>query len=199
MTAVAVPSGSGAAATPATRPTRTIQLANFVVFQSAWFAAVLGAAHRLPLWGTACVLAAIGWHLAVSARPSREARLVGIACLIGLVVESAIVLQGFVAYPSGQPDPRVAPYWIVALWGLLAIALNVTMRWLKGRWWLAAVLGAVAGPASFASGVKLGGAEFIDAASALVTLAFAWGVLLPLLMWLSDRFDGVAVPEVRRG
>ena len=199
MTAVVAPSGRVTATSPAARPTRAIQLANFVVFQSAWFAAVLGAANRLPLWGTACVVAAIGWHLAVSARPAREARLVGIACLIGLVVESAIVLQGFVAYPSGQPDPRVAPYWIVALWGLFAIALNVTLRWLKRRWWLAAVLGAVAGPASFASGVALGGAEFIDAAPALVTLAFAWGMLLPILMWLSDRFDGVAVPELRRG
>ena len=180
------------------RPTRAIQLANFVVFQGAWFAAVLGAAHGLPLWGTACVAAAIAWHLGVSARPAQEAALVGVVCLIGLVVESAIAMQGHITYPSGQPDPRLAPYWMVALWGLLAIALNVTMRWLKGRWWLAAVLGALAGPASFASGVKLGGARFIDATPALVTMACTWALLMPALMWLSSRFDGVAVPEVPR-
>jgi len=177
------------------RPTRTIQFTNFVVFQAAWFAAVLGAAHRSPLWGTAGVVAAIAWHLAVSARPAQEARLVGIACLIGLLVESANAWLGNVAYPSGQPDPHFAPYWMVALWGLLAIALNVTMRWLKGRYWLAALLGAVAGPASFASGVKLGGAEFMHAGPALVTMAFTWGLLMPALMWLSMHFDGVAVPE----
>lgn len=177
------------------RPTRAIQFANFVVFQAAWFAAVLGAAHQRPLWGTACVVAAVVWHLAVSAHPAQEARLVGAACLIGLVVESAIAMQGHVAYPSGQPDPRFAPYWMVALWGLLAIALNVTMRWLKGRWWLAAVLGAVAGPASFASGVSLGGARFIDASAALVTLSLAWGVLMPTLVWLSIHFDGGAAPK----
>ena len=179
-------------------PTRGIQIANFVIFQAAWFAAVLGAAHHIPLWGTAGVIAAVAWHLGVSARPAQEARLVAIVCVIGFVVESATAIQGHVAYPSGQPVSYLAPYWMVALWGELAIALNVTMRWLKRRPWLAAVLGAIAGPSSFAAGVRLGGARFIDATPALVTLALTWAVLMPALMWLSNRFDGVAVPQVTR-
>jgi hypothetical protein len=185
--------GTGATA----RPTRTIQLLNFAVFQSAWFAAVLGAAHQRPLWGTAAVLAAFAWHLSVSARPAEEAKLFGLICLIGFVVETANVLLGHVAYPSGQPVPQLPPYWMVALWGLLATALNVTMRWLKRRYWLAAVLGAIAGPMSFIGGVKLGGAQFIDATPALVIMAGSWAVLMPALMWLSMRFDGVAVPQAQ--
>ncbi len=180
-------------------PTRALQLANFIVFQAAWFAAVLGAAHRIPLWGTACVVAAIGWHLGVSARPALEARLVGIVGLIGFVVETAIVWQGHVRYPSDQPDAGLAPYWMVALWGLLAITLNVTLRWLKRRPVLAAVLGAIAGPASFASGVRLGGAQFIATTPALLTLAASWALLMPLLMWLSDHFDGVVAVEPAGG
>lgn len=183
--------------TPAA-PTRGLQIANFVVFQSAWFAAVLGAAHQIPLWGTVCVIAAIAWHLGVSARPAQEAKLIALACAIGLVVESAVAMQGNVTYPSGQPVAWLAPYWMVALWGELAIALNVTMRWMKGRLWLASLLGAIAGPASFASGVKLGGAQFIHQTPALITLACAWALLMPLLIWLSNRFDGVAVPEASR-
>jgi hypothetical protein len=179
-------------------PTRAVQIANFVVFQSAWFAAVLGAAHQIPLWGTACVIAAIAWHLGVSARPAREAKLIGLACVIGFAVESAIAMQRNVTYPSGQPVAWLAPYWMVALWGELAIALNVTMRWMKRRLWLASLLGAIAGPASFASGVKLGGAQFVHQTPALITLACAWALLMPLLIWLSNRFDGVAVPEVSR-
>ena len=177
------------------RPTRAMQAANLVVFQLAWFAAVLGAAHGFPLLGTACVVAAIGWHIGVSARPAAEAKLVGLACLIGFAFESFAAMRGVVSYPSGQPDPRLAPYWMVALWGLLAIALNVTMRWLRPRLWLAALLGAVVGPASFISGVQLGGARFVDAPSALADLALMWTVALPTLVWLSMRFDGVAVPE----
>ena len=180
------------------RPTRTTQLINFLVFQSAWFAAVLGAAHELPLWGTAAVLAAFAWHLAVSARPAEEAKLFAIVCLIGFVVETGNALLGHVSYPSGQPVANLAPYWMVALWGLLAIALNVTLRWVKRRYLLAAVLGALAGPASFVSGVKLGGAQFIHTAPALVIMACVWALLMPALMGLSMRFDGVAVPEPQR-
>ncbi len=177
--------------------TTSLQVANFAVFQLAWFAAVLGAAHGMPLAGTACVAAAIGWHLWVSVRPAQEARLVALACLVGFAVETAIVQQGHVAYPSGQPVPQLAPYWIVALWGLLAIALNVTMRWLRARLWLAAALGAVVGPLSFVSGVRLGGAQFVHAEPALLTLALAWAVLLPLMVRLSMCFDGVCAAEVR--
>jgi hypothetical protein len=177
--------------TSTARPTRAMQWTNAVVFQCAWFAAVLGAAHQVPLAGTVCVLAAIGWHLAVSNRPAQEARLVVAACVIGFLVESVIVRQGHVAYPSGQPHAGFAPYWIVALWGLLAIALNVTMRWLRGRLWLAAGLGAVLGPLSFSSGVRLGGAQLLHPTPALLTLALVWAVALPLLVALSVRFDGV--------
>lgn len=197
MASVASCAAIGAVVVRPTKPTRTIQIVNFAVFQAAWFAAILGAAHQVPVWGTAAVVAACVWHLAVSARPAQEAKLIGSVCLIGFVVETAMAMQGHVAYPSGQPAPNFAPYWMVALWGLLAMALNVTMRWLKGRHGLAAVLGAVAGPASFISGVRLGGARFIDMTPALVTMAFAWGLLMPALMWLSIRFDGVAVPERR--
>lgn len=180
------------------RPTRAVQWTNVVLFQCAWFAGVLGAAHHRPLLGTACVGVAIAWHLAVSARPAQEARLVALLCLIGFVAESAIVRQGHVAYPSGQPWPTLAPYWIVALWGLLAIALNVTMRWLHGRLKLAAVLGAVLGPLSFSSGARLGGAQLLHPTEALLSLALLWAVLMPLLVMLATRFDGVAVPETAR-
>lgn len=198
MSVAAVAPRTSAAPRTALAPTRGVQIANVVVFQAAWFAAVLGAAHHIPLWGTACVIAAIAWHLGVSARPAQEAKLVALACAIGLVAESMVAMQGNVTYPSGQPVAWLAPYWMVALWGELAIALNVTMRWMKHRPWLAALFGAIGGPAAFAAGVRLGGAAFVDETTALVTLAGVYAVLMPLLMWLSNRFDGVSVPEASR-
>ena len=119
------------------------------------------------------------------------------ASLFGPRIETARALLGNVAYPSGQPDLRLAPYWMVALWGLLAISLNVTLRWLRRRPWLAAALGAAAGPLAFASGVRLGGAQFIHTVPALVTLALAWSVSIPILIRLSMRFDGVLPMEAR--
>ena len=173
-------------------PSRARQLANFAVFEAAWFACILGVAHGAPGWGTAAVVAAIGWHVGISARPSTELALVGLLAAIGLVAESLVVSQRHVVYPNGQPMDWVAPYWMVALWAEFAIALNVTLRWLKRRPLLAGVLGAVFGPLSFMGGVRLGAARFVDAPAALVTLACMWAVLMPLVMWLSDRLDGVA-------
>jgi hypothetical protein len=172
-------------------PTRARQVANLVVFEAAWFACILGVAHGHPAWGTAAVVAAIGWHVAISARPARELALAGLLGGIGLVAESLVVAQGHVAYPAGQPVAWLAPYWMVALWAELAIALNVTLRWLKRRPVLALVLGAVFGPLSFLGGVRLGGARFVDETAALVTLAAMWALLMPLVMALSDHFDGV--------
>jgi hypothetical protein len=179
-------------------PSRRRQLANFVVFEAAWFACILGVAHGRPLWGTAAVVAAIAWHVAISARPAIELALVASLCVIGLVAESLVVAQGHVAYAAGQPVAWLAPYWMVALWGEFAIALNVTLRWLKRRPLLALVLGAVFGPLSFLGGVRLGGARFVDEVPALITLAVMWAVLMPLVMALSDRLDGVAPSETPR-
>jgi hypothetical protein len=177
-------------ATPA--PSRSTQALNFVLFQAAWFAAILGAAHGRPLAGTLAVGAVLAWHLAVSARPAIEARLLGSVLLVGTAFETLCVQFGQVRFTSGQPVAQLPPYWMIALWGLLAIALNVTMRWLKRRWALAALLGAIGGPMSYAGGVRLGAATFLDTGAALATLALGWALLMPLMMWLSDRFDGVA-------
>ncbi len=179
-------------------PSRARQLANFAIFEAAWFACILGVAHGRPLWGTAAVVAAIAWHVAISARPAPELALVGALCAIGLAAESAVAMQGHVAYPAGQPVAWLAPYWMVALWGEFAITLNVTLRWLKRKPFLAAMLGAVFGPLSFLGGVRLGGARFVDEASALTTLACMWAVLMPLVMTLSMRLDGVTGPASSR-
>ena len=179
-------------------PSRARLLANFAVFEAAWFACILGVAHGRPLEGTAAVVVAIAWHVAISARPATELALVAALGAIGLVAESAVVAQGHVAYAAGQPVAWLAPYWMVALWAEFAIALNVTLRWLKGKPLLAAVLGAVFGPLSFLGGVRLGGARFVDETAALVTLVFMWAVLMPLAMALSDRLDGVADLESAR-
>lgn len=176
-------------------PTRRALLVNFALFQCAWFAAVLGAAHGYPLLGTACIFAAIAYHVTLSARPAVEFRFVAAVCVAGFVAESVVAMQGHIAYPSGQPIAWLAPYWIVALWGLLATAPNVTLRWLKRRPLLAVLLGAVLGPISFVAGVRLGGARLVHPTTALITMALMWAVLMPALMWLSTRLDGIAASE----
>ena len=163
---------------------------NVALFQLGWFCCVVAGANHMPLVGTAAALIVVLWHLASSYDPRKELTLLLIAALIGTSWESLLVSAGLLQYPSGTFIQGMAPIWIIAMWMLFATTLNVSLRWLKNRLALAAMLGAIAGPAAFFTGYKLGGVNMPDITIALLALAGGWSVLMPLLMTLSNRIDG---------
>lgn len=164
---------------------------NFVLFQLAWLACIQAAAAGRPLLGTLCVVAVVAWHLRQARRPAPEARLIGWAVLIGLALDSVLLGLGVLQYNNGQYAAALPPHWMSAMWALLATTLNVSMGWLRGRPVLAALLGAVSGPLSYAAGVRLGAASFVDTPLALGGLAVGWAIAMPLLMQLAARHDGI--------
>jgi hypothetical protein len=85
-----------------------------------------------------------------------------------------------------------APYWILALWALFAAQFNTTFGWLKQRMLLACMLGAIAGPMSFRAGAALGAVRFVQPLPATLALALGWAILMPTLILLARRFDGVS-------
>lgn len=163
---------------------------NFIAFQAAWFACVLGGANDRALAGTMVVGAVIGLHLALARRPVPEALLIAVAAVIGLVWDSWLVTFGLMSYSTGSLAPGLAPYWIVAMWALFATSLNLSMAWLKGRPWLAALFGAVGGPLAYLAGARLGGLQMPDPVLALGVQALGWAVLLPVLTSLAARLNG---------
>ena len=166
---------------------------NFVACQLAWSACVLGGANGRPLAGALVAAAVIGLHLALARRPAPEALLIAAASLIGLAWDSTLIAIGLFTYPSGILVPGLAPYWMIALWAVFATSLNLSMGFLKGRLWLAALVGAVGGPLSYAAGGRLGGLEMSDPVLALGAQALGWAVLLPVLTRLAARWDGCSV------
>lgn len=175
-------------------------LLNFVIFQVGWFACVLGAAYQLPWVGTLLVGIIIAFHLLRAYQPRVELYLILFAIAIGSLWDSFLVYQGWLAYPSGTLLPNTAPHWILALWGVFATTLNVSLRWLKRRWLIAIFSGAIAGPLAYYGGAQLGGVVFIDHLTALTALSLGWAILMPTLMALSLKLDGfpnLATP--RRG
>lgn len=163
---------------------------NFIAFQVAWFACVLGGANDRALVGTMVVGAVIGLHLALAQRPLPEALLIAVAAVIGLIWDSWLVALGLMSYPTGNIPPGLAPYWIVAMWALFATSLNLSMAWLKDRPWLAAFFGAVGGPLAYLAGERLGGLQMPDPVLALGAQALGWAVLLPMLTGLATRMNG---------
>jgi hypothetical protein len=168
----------------------TLNVVNFVAFQAAWFACVLGAANGLALAGTLAVVVAIAVHLWLARRPLEELRLIGAIVAIGFVWDSVLVLLGIMTYPTGTFLESFAPHWILAMWALFATALNLSLGWLKGRPWTAVLLGAIGGPLAYFAGLRLGAIEAADLPLALFVQGVGWAVLMPLLTWLAARWNG---------
>jgi hypothetical protein len=162
----------------------------FIVGQAGWFACVLSAAHGSPAIGAVIVAILLTMHLAYIPRPLLECRFLAFVVLLGTVWESVLVRTHLLGYPSGVLIEGFAPYWIVALWALFGAQFNTSYKWLKHRLIAAAILGAIAGPASFRAGAALGALQFIRPWPATVILAAGWAVILPLLALASRRWDG---------
>lgn len=168
---------------------------NFVAFQIGWFACVLGGAHGLPWVGTTIALGLVAVHLYKSPRPRHEAALIVIAAIVGLAVDTAMIRAGWLEFSSGMVFPDTAPHWIVGLWMIFATTLNVSLRWMKKHWALAAGLGAIGGPLAYLAGAKLGAVTLTETSTALVAVGAVWALAMPMLLLVADRFDGMISPS----
>jgi len=163
---------------------------NFILFQAGWFASVLLGTTSYYYLGPVAVAAIVFYHLKTTPSPSAEVPLLMFALLIGLVWENLLTFSGLLVYPHGQLQGMFAPVWIVGMWPLLAITLNLSLRWLKGNILLAMAFGAIGGPLAFWAGERLGAVVFTDFVMAMTVLAIGWALLFPLLMKLATQYDG---------
>lgn len=170
--------------------TRMAFALNIVLFQIGWFACVLGAAHGYAWAGALAALAIVAWHVARAGNPRREAALVAFAAALGVVFESLLVQSGWIRFGTGVWVEGAATYWMVALWALFATTLNVSLRALRARAWLAALLGAIGGPLAYYAGARLGALEFVATGAGLAAIGAGWAVLTPLLFRAALRLDG---------
>ena len=173
-----------------------MQLAvNIIIYQICWLACIISAAKLQPLIGVGLVTIAAGYHLYTARDSLPELKLLLIAAIVGAAWDSLPVAMGWLVYPSGMVLESAAPYWIVALWVVFATTFNVSLRWFKQRLLLASLFGAIGGPLAFLAGERLGGVEFVDYPMAIGALAIGWGVLMPLMLVIADRFNGFVDAE----
>jgi hypothetical protein len=160
---------------------------NFIGFQIGWFACVVGAAQGYPLVAVAVASIIVILHLLRENNIYIELCLIVSAVFIGLIWESLLLASNWLSYSSSENNALFAPVWLVAMWALFATTINHSMAWLKDRYFLALILGAIFGPLAFIAGENLGAVVFVDRTMALVALALGWSGLMPLLLWLAER------------
>lgn len=167
---------------------------NFIAFQVGWFVCVLGAAYHIPLMGTGIALTIVVLHLAYASDPLAELKLILTAAGIGIVFDPTLALAGLIAFASGTLFNGAVAHWMVALWMLFAMTLNVSLRWLKERPMLAVVFGGIGGPLAYLAGEKLGALN-IDSNLGIVAIGVGWAIAMWVLVIVARRFNGF-VPRI---
>ena len=167
----------------------TRKAVNVALFQAAWFAAVLGAARGMPWLGPLAMLPTLAVHQLLQEDRQAEVKLLLAAGVLGFIFDTAFVAGG-VFTPLQHLFPRpLSPPWMVCLWLNFAATLNVSMAWLRGRYLLALLFGAIGGPLAYYSGAKLGATESLPTTTGMLLLAIGWGAMTPLLVWLARIFS----------
>lgn len=166
-------------------------LVNILAFQAGWWALVLGAARDHAGIGLAVVGLVLAWHLTRVRPGPAETALIASTALIGLAFDSLLLATGWVAFAGDALFGVLAPLWMVALWANFAATLNVSLRGLRARSWLAALLGGLGGPLAYWGGAGLGAMTLVEPLPALLALAVGWALVMPLLfrlaVWLEAR------------
>jgi len=164
------------------------RLLNFAMYQAGWFACVFGAADGHPWLGAGAAAMLVVVHGMLARERRAEWTLILCAGALGTAVDSLLMHLQVFRYDSGQWLAWLCPAWMSVLWMQFATLLRYSLRWLAGRYALGALLGAAGGPLAYASGIRLGAAEFgRPLVPSLLTLAGVWVVVTPTLLWLEER------------
>ncbi len=163
---------------------------NFVLFQIGWFACVLGAAKQWPWVGVIFMLLFLAWHLSQALRAKPEIILVIITVIIGGIFDQIMTRNHLLTYQSHGWGNALPAVWILALWAEFAMILNVSLRWMRKRWLIAILFGAIGGPLAYIGAAKLGAVTLDAPQLSYVALSVGWAIITPLLLILSEKFDG---------
>ena len=166
------------------------KIVNFVLFQIGWFACVIGAGKQMPWLGVIVVLAVITWHLSQASQPKLELILLLVAVIIGGIYDQLMQSSSLLVYQSHGWSESIVPAWILALWAVFVTTLNVSLRWMRGKWLVAILFGAIGGPLAYIGAEKLGAVTLGNLPWSYVALSVGWAILTPLLIIISQKFDG---------
>lgn len=168
---------------------------NYALYQTGWFACILGAAWDRPVIGALLAGALIAAHFVVTDDRRTELRLLLLTLAIGLVAEAIQVHFGTYAFRSGVVVAWMSPPWLLLMWAQFATTFRASMRAIMTVPAHAAVFGALGGPIAFIAGERLGAVTLaVPVAPALLRLAVVWGVALAACAHLARAATAASPP-----
>jgi hypothetical protein len=158
-----------------------------IIFYVGWILCLHEASIEHSYYGLLLVLGFIAYYLYGSTCRKADYLLLGSVLVVGPLSDILYAQLGLLHYHSVHPlSSWLPPLWVFVLWGLFGTNIHL-FSWLSHRQWLAILLGALGGPASYLSVVRLGGASLLKPLPlTLLTIGGIWAIFLPVFIWLNE-------------
>lgn len=155
---------------------------NIAGYQLVWLVAVNSATRARPWLGVAAAALFVIAQGFASRERAADARTLLLAVGLGVAIDGSLNASGLLRYAATRPALG-APIWILAIWAAFALTFNHSLAFLRGRPVPAAMLGAIGGPAAYATAARgFGAVSFAEPTwIALLVLACAWAATMALL------------------
>lgn len=164
------------------------KVSNFIAFQLAWFACILGAGNGYPWLGVIAVTVSVLIHITLIQRRTSFAALLFSAFLIGFLFDSVMMLLGVLRFPDHAMLITPVPLWMLMMWVNLAVTIPFSLSWMKKRYAMAAAFGLIGGPGAYYTGMKLGAVQLgSDMLRSLLLVGLEWAIAMPLLMLVAAK------------
>src|SRR5580658_3552583 len=164
------------------------KIANAVGYQLVWIVSVSGASRGSMYAGPLAVAAFATMVLGFGNHRRADLRLIPLTLAVGLVADSSWIALGWLDFKAPWPSTQLAPEWILGIWVAFSLTLNHSLAFLKHRYALSALLGAIGGPLAYWGASQGLGAVHFDAPASIVLpgLCVAWSLLFPLLVRMAE-------------
>ena len=156
------------------------------MFHTCWLATAFGAAHQVPWLGPAFVVPAVILHLVLVDQSGRETILLLIVAILGYGHDTLHLVFGNLNFHTSLIMGYLPPLWMFFQWLIFATLLRLSLAWMKDRWLITAIVGAVGGPLAYwgaftLNSLLLPGNVLLD----LGFMALSWGLFLPFVVWIA--------------
>ncbi len=158
-----------------------IKIYDIIGFKICWLLCAFCSVWGNPYLGPIATIVFILLHLFIVKFNKRDIKIVGIAIICGLIIDSLFSIFGFIEYKGGILIVyNLAPLWILSMWAGFSLTMLYALDSIKTRYFISFLFGFIGGPLSYSAGVKIGSLS-ITTNFTYVLLAIAWGLVVPLL------------------
>lgn len=167
---------------------QTRSLLNIILFQIGWWACFLMASRGISLWFLlAVVILLVGTHFSVVVQgqgKSRELLFYTLLGLCGYLMDSLFTYFGVLSFTHSFSI--FGPLWLLGMWFVFPMSIGYSFSWLKNRYLLTFVLGALGGPLTYRFGESFGLIRLNEMVP-IIIYGLYWGLFLNLAVIFKEK------------